>query len=351
MVIKSIDIKRFRGFKDAHVGDCRRMNLVVGENGSGKTSFLEALFIASSVSPESAIRLRNWRGLAEGSYQGTPAQIEDAIWRDLFHKFDKDLNISVSLKGDANHTRAVTISYNEQGSLVPLSDKSNTPLSSVSPILFKWRGPRELEHQARPVIEGGAIRIPAGPRLPTETFFFAANQVYSATETAVRFSEMSRVFRETEISELFREHFKNIEGLSIEVVAGVAMVYARVTGMAEKVPLNLLSSGMSKLASLLFAIPTQKGGLVLIDEIENGLHYKRLPFVWKSLLAFCKKYDTQIFASTHSAECLAAAAQLAEEHAEDFSVIYVGTQKSVSTLRQFGGDRFSDAINEDIEIR
>ena len=349
-MINSVDIKRFRGFNVARLSECKLINIVVGENGAGKTSLLEAIFLAAAQSPEVAIRLRGFRGLAEGQIQGSPAQIEDAMWRDLFHRFDKEKSVVITLKGDANHNRSLAISYNEQSSSFPISGKDDVPLTSNAPVLFKWKS-GDNEFKVRPLIENGEMKLPVGPRLATETFFFAANHTYSSRETAGRYSMLSRSFKESEVIGLFKEHFKNVEDLSIEVGAGAAMVYAKVASMPEKVPLSLLSGGMSKLASILFAIPSQKNGVVLIDEIENGLYYKRLPVVWKSLHAFCKKYDTQVFASTHSAECLHAAAELATKFPDDFSVAYVGSKDGASTLRQFGGDKFVDAINDEIEIR
>lgn len=354
-MITSAQIKRFRGFSDAKVDACRRINLVLGHNGAGKTSFLEALFLASGASPEVALRLKNWRGLGADRLHGSPAQIDDAMWRDLFHRFDRDKSVSISLKGDANTTRSVTISFNSQHEIsVPLSAGTNDDkynLNSVAPVSFRWKGPKNIDHTARPKIENGQFRVPEGPKLPSEAFFFAANHTYSAEETAGRFSELSRRFRSDEVTDLFRDQFPIIQNLSIEVAAGSAMVYAHAKDMPEKVPINLLSSGMSKMASILFAIPGQTGGVLMIDEIENGLYYKILPVVWKSLHAFCTKYDTQVFASTHSAECIRAAANVACQFPEDFSVIQVDSKDGESTLRQFSGERFADAIESDLEIR
>jgi AAA15 family ATPase/GTPase len=55
--------------------------------------------------------------------------------------------------------------------------------------------------------------------------------------------------------------------------------------------------------------------VLLIDEIENGLHYSVLPTVWKGLLLAAKEFDVQIFATTHSWECILAADQAAREQA------------------------------------
>ena len=352
-MIKSISIKRFRGFSTSNLNDCRRINIVVGENGAGKTSFLESIFLASSSNVEVALRVRNWRGLGEGNVQGTPAQIDDALWLDLFHDFDKTSSVVISLDGEGkDDKRSLAINHSELETVLNINLKNDAPHTGKAPVSFRWRGPGDFDSGAvRPVVENGQIKLPNTKQPPHETYFFPSSHLYSATETATRFSTLSRSSKEGEVIELFSRHFPTIEGLSIEVAAGVAMVYAKIKDKKEKQPLNLISGGMSKLASILFAIPTQVGGVVLIDEIENGLYYKKLPVVWESLLSFCKKYNTQVFASTHSLECLTSAAELAKENPEDFSVIYVSNKADGNQLRQFSGEKFVLAIESDIEIR
>ena len=55
-MVDSVNIRNFRSFSDVKIDGCRRINIIVGENGSGKTALLEALFLAAGVSPE----LANW---------------------------------------------------------------------------------------------------------------------------------------------------------------------------------------------------------------------------------------------------------------------------------------------------
>lgn len=103
LMIRSADIKHFRCFKSIKLEDCRRVNIVVGENGSGKTALLEAFLLALGPGPDIALRLRQWRGY-QGSFSGSQRDIADAIWRDLFHSFDKSKPISISLLGSWQHT-------------------------------------------------------------------------------------------------------------------------------------------------------------------------------------------------------------------------------------------------------
>jgi AAA15 family ATPase/GTPase len=61
---------------------------------------------------------------------------------------------------------------------------------------------------------------------------------------------------------------------------------------------------MVRLASILLRIANTPGGVVLIDEIDSGLHHSVLRDVWKVIGSAAETFDTQIFATTHSYECI-----------------------------------------------
>lgn len=61
------------------------------------------------------------------------------------------------------------------------------------------------------------------------------------------------------------------------------------------------------LTRIVLAAATVPGGLVLVDEIENGLHHSVLPDVWRVVGKTAEAFDVQVFATTHSFECVEAA--------------------------------------------
>jgi len=42
-MIEAVELRNFRSFEKADLSDCTRINIVVGDNGSGKTALLEGL--------------------------------------------------------------------------------------------------------------------------------------------------------------------------------------------------------------------------------------------------------------------------------------------------------------------
>ena len=79
------------------------------------------------------------------------------------------------------------------------------------------------------------------------------------------------------------------------------------TTESERLPLQALGGGMARLFRLFVAFHEFHGGIVVIDEIENGLHYRVLPDLWRQIQAMTGNLDVQVFATTHSEECIDAA--------------------------------------------
>ena len=82
-------------------------------------------------------------------------------------------------------------------------------------------------------------------------------------------------------------------------------------------PITYFGDGVVKLTRILLEILDAKGKRLMIDEIETGIHFSRLKDFWKTVITLCKKYDVQLFATTHSLECqkyfVYALAELEEE--------------------------------------
>jgi hypothetical protein len=97
-----------------------------------------------------------------------------------------------------------------------------------------------------------------------------------------------------------------LKRLLLLMTGGVATVNGDI-GIGPPVPVPLMGEGIQRLLSILLAIASAPGGVVLVDEIENGLHYTVMTDVWRAINQAAERFDTQVFATTHSWECIRAA--------------------------------------------
>ena len=77
------------------------------------------------------------------------------------------------------------------------------------------------------------------------------------------------------------------------------------------IPVTQLGQGFNRLLDIYSEIVVSDAKVLLIDEIENGLHHSVMPVIWKGLFLAAKEFDVQIFATTHSWECILAADEAA----------------------------------------
>ncbi len=61
---------------------------------------------------------------------------------------------------------------------------------------------------------------------------------------------------------------------------------------------------------------TSAGGCLFVDEIDTGLHYSVMAKMWHLLIETARRLDVQVFASTHSLDCLQALARVCQEKSE-----------------------------------
>ncbi|PXY41726.1 hypothetical protein DMB65_07215 [Flavobacterium cheongpyeongense] len=72
----------------------------------------------------------------------------------------------------------------------------------------------------------------------------------------------------------------------------------------EFVPLNFLGDGFKRIFYIVLKALSLKGKRILIDEIEIGIHYSKMKDFWVNIMKVCKELDVQLFATTHSSECI-----------------------------------------------
>jgi AAA15 family ATPase/GTPase len=85
------------------------------------------------------------------------------------------------------------------------------------------------------------------------------------------------------------------------------MIHGYLKGFDEPIPLPIMGGGVQRALSILLAIGSAENGVVLIDEIENGIHHSALKDLWAVIAEASRVFNCQLFATTHSDECIRAA--------------------------------------------
>jgi hypothetical protein len=100
-------------------------------------------------------------------------------------------------------------------------------------------------------------------------------------------------------------------------------LFVRCSGVTERIPVGSLGDGIWRLLGLALALVRTEGGILLVDEIDTGLHYGVMGDMWKLVNETSRKHDIQVFATTHSRDCYESLAAVCRDSTSDGSEITI----------------------------
>ena len=348
-MIKSVKIENFRCYEKIHLTGLQRVNIVVGENGSGKTALFEAMFFLGGLSNEIYLRLKTQRLMPEVRIGTTIKTLQD-LFGDYFRDFDMNRPIYLETKGSTAETRNVSIFF----------DKSDVPeiptgeivdsVATVPPLHFKGKYDSSKAFHEKAVLQDDKLALPSFPS-PVKAAFFPSGMKIQPKEAADQFSDLEAKGQLDDVLKIIKDVYPFVSDLSIVTKDGKGMVWARVNNSKQKQPITLISEGVNKLVGLLLYIKSVPYSHVLIDEIENGFYYKTLPKIWNALYALASKSNVQLFISTHSDECLQALLPTIRKHPKDFCLLNTNRNKDGYSISETQGEYFEAALKGRVEVR
>ena len=236
------------------------------------------------------------------------SEISETFWKPLFSKLDMSRPIEIMGHHKSLGRLALKIvSERLYPTELPLdhdSGASETNLSAERSLTFRY-----TDHAGKEVT-GHTSRL-GTKQEQRPAFPFSSTILLSQITSIHQVNAMQLgVLRKQKKGQVLLEALQAIEprlqSIEDNSSSGAPMVWGDV-GLPELVPLSAMGEGMTRIARLVLAISATPDGLILVDEIESGLHHSVLPKVWKVVDTTAKQFNTQVFATTHSFECIEAA--------------------------------------------
>ena len=123
-------------------------------------------------------------------------------------------------------------------------------------------------------------------------------------------------------------------------------------GKNKPEPLPTWGHGAKRLFNLILGIINARDGILLIDEIENGIHYSVVNSLWILIFEMAKECNCQIIASTHSWETSSYVVNQPEENQKLFSFVNIAKLKNGDlSSATYNFEQFSYAIETNSELR
>jgi predicted ATPase len=321
-MIDSLHVAGFKLFRDITLPKLGRMNLFVGENNTGKSCLLEAIGLYAGRSPifdvlqtaslRSQDALRPWE--VDGpNEEGTP--LRHPVF-DLFHR-EGLLNVAnpspilVEKVGDPNplHVKFQwhDIVTDDSGlrRYIPVAP-GHVTLDHLEFALPVYRGDRQVALVTRrhlPIRN----RLLDSDRLPSEDALVVTHVPacgYTEEKAASLWDSLIQGPGQDRVLNWLRMLDPRIDDL--DYIAGrlnTRIPLLKVEG-ESRIPLHSMGDGIRRLFHIGLAMATASKGILLIDEFENGLHWRVQRDLWAALGKAALEFDVQIFATTHSRDCI-----------------------------------------------
>ena len=305
-MFESLRIRNYRVFKDLEISGLHRINLIAGKNNSGKTSLLEAIFLLSGAgNPQMAMNPNVIRRPIPIS--GVTPQSVETDWKHLFH--DLDMTRCIQIEGCHSSLGQMRLRIETERSEVTQSPLDTIGGASVADIPDGHSLILKYVRSNNPVSRNSIRMAPGGfdVQQSDSSVPFNARIMLSRSENRSEEATLMGRLRVQKQGDAVLRALQVIEpklrSIEDSVANGVPSIWGDI-GLSEMVPLNVMGEGMSRLARFVLGIASTSGGMVLVDEIENGLHHSVQADVWKVISNAAKQFDTQVFATTHSFECI-----------------------------------------------
>lgn len=358
MFFKHIDICNFRGVESLNINNIKQVNLITGKNNCGKTSVLEAIFLLTGMSnPQLAVNIHAFRDLL---------LTDDGDFSYLFKNFDflkypfitgqlDSQKRSLEIKAIYPTFTEISKQISEKRELSKeefMSNASTTTEDSIEGLSITFNINKKKNFQTEIKLKQGEIKLSRDYKEKLSASFINPRTIMNDIDRRLD-AILVRKDLGTVVNAL-----KEIEPNLIDIRMGArGMVYADI-GIDKLVPINIMGDGIRRILAILAAISERKNGILLIDEIENGLHYSTLSILWKAILKTAFDNNVQLFITTHSYECIEAMTKVYQDHQtlnlkKDFISLFRIDKNNKGQHRafQYETDTLLAGIEKEFEVR
>ena len=319
--LPSLSIQGFRGIEALEIPRLGRVNLITGKNNTGKSSILEALRIFTQNAAPHVIydvlryREENLRESNQGARSLTPEssyqisslfngfpQLQEAVGKILFSADGKAgpmrLNIYNDWVQESSSLDTDRMTYPEKPTI--LEDPVDVPILVIE----------TEEDQKRFLLSTFPRPIPRSVRSHKTRMPCYLVSAGGGEKTAV----LGPLWDEVMIQGIEQDivsalhiidpYISTVFMVGDESAGSSRKAMVRAANLKKPVPLRSFGDGLNRLFVIVLSLVNAPGGLLLVDEFENGLHHSVQLDAWRMIFRLAKDLDIQVFATSHSNDAL-----------------------------------------------
>lgn len=324
--IQSIEIRQFRSIRELKVSDFSKINLIVGDNNSGKTTFLEAIQMLFTKAQLIAIRnVINQRTILNPNKNS------------FYLSFIKMFHMEQS----KDHLECDIYAVTEKGPAAFELKGSEELISGEDALSFSAMPPRQKEQYRRvnaifpeqvKLFKGSVVsqngnkimqkKIQCTSLDSTISGLMSKREVhYISSFGHLRYDLLQNIVNNLEYKQLAIDILRQFDSSILDICYTKAddgsYVETIITESGVNMPFSVYGDGIKKILFILNKLFDASDSILLIDEIETGLHKKYYGMLFPVIFALAEKLNVQLFIATHSIEAIDAILQCGDYEKKD----------------------------------
>ena len=352
---EQLKIENFRGIKSLEIDDLARVNLFVGRNNCGKTSVLESVFLLTGMSnPAVLVYIENRRGLNLNESSHLRNFFYSQKYAEGFRLFgrqkkeSRELNVG-PIYGDFNIRQVTSDPSNKRDAIQSdiLSSATDQSLNGLEFVftIHSTKGSRKYEATMRLVeSEDTPFRFQLDEKYKETTHIWFLGQTYGPEMVDRMLNEKNR--------DMLVSNLQYIEPKVQDIRIGLNGIMMVDIGMDHFLPINHIGGGMVHILNILSTIYRAKNEILIIDEIENGLHASSIKYMWDMVLESSKQNNTQIFMTTHSSDVIKGLSLALQDKSDSVACFWLSKfdDDRIKAYR-YSPDGLKNALDIGVDIR
>ncbi len=374
-MIHNIKIENFRAFKNIQVKRLNKVNLIVGKNSSGKSCFLEALQVYfSKANPLVLHKLVSSRSefWKESQFDINLAlSKQESAFRHLFwgyHFPDNDTGaIKIGSLIDDNQTIKITHRLYEtliydsgRKQQVPIPESEIGKLDLYSDVDFALELEIDQKKQFLMSLSDDSKNNRIQSVSNSANLNIVSTDGLSEDEISTYWDNINLTDLEDEVVKCLQLIDGNIKKLALvnytpNKLNGSEPTIKRIPIISysnnERLPLKSMGDGVLRLFHIILALVNAKDGYLLIDEIDNGLHWSVHPQLWEIIFKLADRLNIQVFASSHNKDAVSAFEKIWDKNPNLGSFVRMERKGTDVKAKEYTLELLRDSIESEVEVR
>ncbi len=355
---KDITIKNFRGISELKLENLNSVNVFLGKNNFGKTTILESVFLLSGMSNASLpSRVNCFR---DPTQSVNPLGQIDYIFHNV--QLHNKPTFTGALTDGEYRSMYISLSNSKtiqgpivrNGMIMSSEQRVNAICMSINGEYGKKSANGKIENKRSFKCDFCTYENGQYSQDNVQGYQEVISAQYIASDTSAfqitdELSSLIRANKKDEVLELIRLFDQRIT--NIEVLPD--STYVSFEGVDKLIPISMCGDGLKKFLYIITCVAGKKNKVLLIDEIDNGIHFSVYPLLWKSIIRLAKSNEIQLMITTHSKEVLQELAKSINPENENDVCVYTITKNKDDVMRsyRYDGKNIKTAIDNQLELR